>query len=838
MELIRICPKLYNNLDDTPTSVLYEFKQYPFELDHFQKYGFESIVRGNHTLITAHTGAGKTLPAEFAIKHFVSQGKRVVYTSPIKSLSNQKFHELSKKFPEISFGLLTGDIKTNPEGDCVIMTAEILRNVLFRKDNDDTNNDKVHFELDLNELGCIIMDEVHYINDEHRGNVWEETIMYTPPHTQLLMLSATIDKADTFAKWVSQTTNKVVWVAGTEKRVVPLTHQVYLTLPDSAYEKRINDKSLEQLCRNYDGSFHTFKTSHSSDFNDNVFNDVEKIKSCIFKNNIRVTPELVMNRVVKKLKKEGKIPAICFVFSRKRAYKMANMITTSLFNSDNPEEATKSSTAEKACRGILMRLPNWKEFINTDEYQSIVSLLEKGIAVHHSGVLPVFREMIELLFSEGYIKLLFATETFAVGVNMPTKTVLFTDMKKFSGGDFRYMLGHEYAQMAGRAGRRGLDKEGFVVHLCNLFETPYKEQYKHILKGTPQTLNSKYIVDVDTVLRILQSYPDGLTIEDVQKFTKTSMRNTEILNELHYIESKKIEIEDNIKLYDIEEINDLRSRVDTYNDLTTKVKRGKNHKKRKQAERELNQFMLQYSNIENNKKRVQDFDSLQISLLEVNTKYELKQRTLDDAVNTTLDMLDNNNVVEKKLDRWYLTDIGRFSAFIQELPSVPTATLINDGIMNELNDIEVISLIACLSDTRLTIEDVCNYDTPIIPGYIEDTLIEFNDAYNKWEDLNATVLGVRNERNIPELVVQKHIYTIIHRWILSQDEVSTKSVFDIWKSYNLLTGDFVKKLLNIVNHCNELTTAFQEHDMDFVSKLSKVEEHLLKDIVTNTSLYV
>ena len=181
-------------------SILKEQKNYSFELDHFQKYAIKSINENKHVLITAHTGSGKTLPAEYAIEKFCKQGKKVIYTAPIKSLSNQKFNEFTQKFPNISFGILTGDIKFNPEADCLIMTKEILRNTLFQQNSVNNDSSLLNFSINMKEeLGCIIFDEVHYINDEHRGKVWEESIMLIPNNVLMVMLSATIDKVEVFA---------------------------------------------------------------------------------------------------------------------------------------------------------------------------------------------------------------------------------------------------------------------------------------------------------------------------------------------------------------------------------------------------------------------------------------------------------------------------------------------------------------------------------------------------------------------------------------------------------------------------------------------------------------
>ena len=216
------------------------FDKFPFPLSDFQKYAIKAIVENNHILVTAHTGSGKTLPAEFAIQYFAKIGKKVIYTSPIKALSNQKYYEFTKKFPSISFGLFTGDIKTNPDADVLIMTTEILRNTLLQKTVDgqvDCTTIPLQFEMNFqSELAAVVFDEIHYINDQDRGKVWEETIMFLPNHVQMIMLSATIDKSDIFAQWIEDVkTNeehqKKVYLAPTNHRVVPLKHYFYTSVP-------------------------------------------------------------------------------------------------------------------------------------------------------------------------------------------------------------------------------------------------------------------------------------------------------------------------------------------------------------------------------------------------------------------------------------------------------------------------------------------------------------------------------------------------------------------------------------------------------------------------------
>ena len=216
--MVRTCDAQYSHDSATYDTI---FSSYPFELSDFQKYAIQAIEEGKHILITAHTGSGKTLSAEYAIQKFCRGGKKVIYTSPIKSLSNQKFHEFGQKFPDIDFGILTGDVKFNPEADCLIMTTEILRNTLFQKQMLDTETLhetqlSLHFEMDIHqELACVIFDEIHYINDRDRGKVWEETIMMLPDHVLLVMLSATMDRAIAFAKWIEDIKKREVWWAPT-----------------------------------------------------------------------------------------------------------------------------------------------------------------------------------------------------------------------------------------------------------------------------------------------------------------------------------------------------------------------------------------------------------------------------------------------------------------------------------------------------------------------------------------------------------------------------------------------------------------------------------------------
>ena len=485
------------------------FDEYPFELSDFQKWAIKGIHENKNVLITAHTGSGKTLPAENAIKHFVEKGKKVIYCSPLKALSNEKFNDFQNKYTNISFGILTGDIKYNPDADVLIMTTEILRNNLFQMKEKDENNKSsitLDFEMDINnELGCVIYDEIHYINDVDRGHVWEESIMILPESCQIMGLSATIQNPEKLCNLMSRSNNRDVFLCTNKNRVVPLIHHLYYTIPESA-KKKISDKTLQLI---EDTINKPIVLKEKGKFNDNAVHHISKIDKALFQyKKINSNKYFIMNNMVKYLKENDLLPGIVFVFSRKQCYEYARKITIPLFE----DNQSKALLIQKECKSILVeKLPNWKEYTELKEYKDLLRLLEKGIAVHHSGVTPIFREMIEILFKRKYIRLLFATETFAVGINMPTRSVVFTCLKKYTNNGYRYLFPHEYTQMAGRAGRRGIDTVGYVFHLNNFFvnrNTVDIDNYRHIVTGNSQEIRSKITISPTMILKYIYTTDD------------------------------------------------------------------------------------------------------------------------------------------------------------------------------------------------------------------------------------------------------------------------------------------------------------------------------------------
>ena len=826
--MVKICDTKYPS---EHTKYNDKFSEYPFELDHFQKYAIEGIEEGKHVLVTAHTGSGKTLPGEHAIKKFCEEGKKVIYTSPIKSLSNQKYYEFTEKFPEISFGILTGDVKFNPEADCLIMTTEILRNTLFQKeamDNDKETEYNLHFDMDIrNELACVIFDEVHYINDADRGKVWEETIMKMPKHVQMVMLSATIDRSESFASWIETIKEREVWISSTNIRVVPLIHYTYYQFNQQTY-KKTTDKKMKLLMENIDSKIKPIKIKHE-DIN---FENVDTMDKCDYhlkKNRLFVTHKHVFNKIIPKLKENNMLPAICFVFSRKKVEEYAEYIEQSLFNED---ESHFTSLIEKECKNVLRKLPNHNEYINMPEFVQMIKLLEKGIAIHHSGILPILREMVELLFSKGYIKLLFATETFAVGINMPTKTVLFTSLKKFDGSNMRYLLPHEYTQMAGRAGRRGLDPVGHVIHLNNMFEIPSGHEYKHVLCGTAQALVSKFKIHFNIILKLISTQST-----DFDSFIGKSMMGDEINKDIDVMKSILDELKTNANEFmetmklmstDIEELKE-------YHNLKNNLTMVK-PKKRKAIQRQL-------LNIEQSVKSFKTDYQQYLEYLEIKSEINKNERNIEEAngyinwkINDILKILtEYGYTILNGENKYGFTVKGLVANSIQEVNGICFAELITNKVFENILPEQFASILA--SFTNIRVKDDYKRYTSSYDEYC-DSLINYKikDTFNKYYDIELRETKCINNQDYDIIYdINQEVYD----WCLAKNEEECKVIIGKLYEKEIFVGEFVKALMKINNICSELEkTCDLIGDIKFKSMLSKIPVMTLKYIATNQSLYI
>ena len=796
-----------------------------FKLSEFQEKAIAAIKADKHVLITAHTGSGKTLPAEHAIKHFVETKKqRVIYTAPIKALSNQKFSEFQQKFPTISFGILTGDIKFNPEADVLIMTTEILRNTLYLKKQTSTSTACLDFDMDFErELGCVIFDEVHYVNDASRGHIWEETLLLLPKSCLYVMLSATIDNPQRFCDWIETNTHRSVVLTGTTERVVPLNHYMYYVTPDSfkapdtikSLTNSVTDKLLEIKTKQYDSTH---------------YNNLLKLNTYLTKNKISVSNKFVLNKLVNSLKLQNKLPAICFVFSRKNCEYYAASIENSLFTED---DAILDNTIDTECRNVIAKLPNYKEYLELPEYINCVKLLKKGIAYHHSGVAPIIREMVESVFAKGYIKLLFATETFAVGINMPTRTVIFTDISKYDGNSTRFLLSHEYTQMAGRAGRRGLDTVGYVIHCMNMYEViPSDTELRIILNGKPQKLVSKFKVHYNMLLNTINT---GYNVNDIVEYIKSSMTNLEMYDEQQRLNNEISQMQDVVAAQQQHCFASGYDTVKQFSDLQQQLKMATN-KKRKQIERQLKSMETKtlIQDVETYSKFIDEREQLD----NLYRKLDNVEQYVFNQTKTTLNVLAEKEFLTKNsADSYTLTEKGNIAITIQEMHSLVFADLFKqtEGL-KQLNIIEIIQLLSCFTNVTVIEKHKTLLSETEITDNLFNSIKETERLYDHYYDIEAKY-GIEAGC---EYVLHYELIEYIKQWCESETELESRIVFyRMENEKGIFLGEFIKAVLKIVTFVNEIRNLSKQLNyLETYEKLQTVETLLLKFVVTNQSLYL
>ena len=492
---------------------------WPFELDTFQKQAVWHLENNDSVFVAAHTSAGKTVVAEYAIALSKKHMTRTIYTSPIKALSNQKFRDFKDTFEDV--GLVTGDIQINSSATCLIMTTEILRSMLY-------NGSDI-----IRDLEYVIFDEVHYINDRDRGVVWEEVIILLPDHVNIIMLSATVPNTLEFADWVGRTKKRMIYVISTLKRPVPLEHFLYTGKDGKTRDEifLLQEASGVFLEAGHRKAELAKKACESK--NKQQFGGTKKVTKD------RVTPQQEKNiwlTLVDHLKRKDKLPVVAFTLSRNRCDTNATMLTsldltTSMEKSDIHHFISK----------CVLRLKNVDRQL--PQVIQLTDMLKRGIGVHHSGVLPLLKEVVEMLFQRGWVKLLFATETFAMGVNMPARTVVFDSIRKHDGKEFRTLLPAEYIQMAGRAGRRGLDTTGTVIILCKN-EVHAVSELHRMMKGKPMKLASEFRLTYSMILNLLRV--ERLRVEDMmmRSFSEADRHRKEkgLKSRLDELKKKKVNL--------------------------------------------------------------------------------------------------------------------------------------------------------------------------------------------------------------------------------------------------------------------------------------------------------
>ncbi|CAN9441501.1 unnamed protein product [Alternaria alternata] len=453
-------------------------RTWPFTLDPFQQVSIASIQRNESVLVSAHTSAGKTVVAEYAIAQCLKNNQRVIYTSPIKALSNQKYREFMAEFGDV--GLMTGDVTINPTATCLVMTTEILRSMLYRGS-----------EI-MREVAWVVFDEVHYLRDKSRGVVWEETIILLPDKVRYVFLSATIPNAMQFAEWITKTHSQPCHVVYTDFRPTPLQHYFFPAGAEGIHLV-VDEKGVFRE-ENFQKAMSSIADKGGSEAKD--FMAKRKGKGKDKKTNTGGNKDQTdIYKIVKMIMIKSYNPVIVFSFSKRECENYALSMSSLAFNDDS-EKAMVTKVFNSAIEMLS------EEDRQLPQIQHILPLLRRGIGVHHSGLLPILKETIEILFQEGLIKVLFATETFSIGLNMPAKTVVFTSVRKFDGVSQRWVTPSEFIQMSGRAGRRGLDDRGIVIMMIG--EQMEPAVAKEIVRGQQDNLNSAFHLGYNMILNLMR----------------------------------------------------------------------------------------------------------------------------------------------------------------------------------------------------------------------------------------------------------------------------------------------------------------------------------------------
>ena len=537
--------------------------------------------------------------------------------------------------------------------------------------------------------------------------------------------------------------------------------------------------------------------------------------------------------------------------------KYAHEVTTNLLEDDSKVPYI----IERETQNILRKMPNYDEIINLPEYKSLIVLLQKGVAIHHSGILPVLREVVELLFAQGYIKLLFATETFAVGLNMPTKTVIFTSLFKYTSSGERYLYSHEYTQMAGRAGRRGIDTEGHVIHLCNMFHNyfPNYSTYKNIIGGVPQTLKSKFKMNYGLTIQLLKAFDDGNIISNSENFVKSSMMYETLQKRIDVNETELGIIGDNVtddsKNIDAEatehteDTNENIELCKLYDELLQELQNTSGNKKKKLYKKQnelLTNIKIKIPHFNetfmmNTLKNYKENKKIQAQQCDKQNEIHNMKKYVENKFKVLLDVLSKEGIIQNEDNK--LTMKGHICSYLNEINPLLMGALLNEDleckmiISISLN--EFLGFLSCFNPIKVNDAyrtyniSSCKHKSLGLQQLV-NSINETQTKYLAYETDNRFVTGEFSE----ELTFDLVDYVI--DWANANDECTCQEILDrLAKEKELFVGDFSKVLLKIYNIINELKNVYEYmQNIEMLNYLQNASEKLLKYVVTNQSLYI
>ncbi len=787
---------------------------YTFPLDPFQQHAMKAICSEENVLVTAKTGSGKTLVGEVQIAYSLRKGKRVFYTTPIKSLSNQKFNDLKKQFGSV--GIMTGDIKFCPNANVVIMTTEILRNLLFKKDST-TKSIGLTAEISCEDLDAVIFDECHYINDRDRGHVWEEIMILLPPEVKMVMLSATLDHPEYFAEWLGELKQRPINLISTEYRIVPLTHTLW-----------------------YDQQFHTLMDAKNI-YNDRVYKEwlgwrlnkekahdkfQQKVKDAraggqegAISGKVRPATFLhQMNELIVSLEQKELLPALFFVLSRKDCEKYAQRVESTLITSSEKAEVVHIWNYHlRNHKASLEKLP---------QYHALRDLVDKGIAYHHSGLVPMLKEIIEILFSKGFIKVLFATETFAVGINMPTKTAVFVGVKKYDElcQDMRVLTTAEYLQMAGRAGRRGLDTMGTVIYLPD--RNPIEpHEMRAMMCGGRAEVTSRMEFDYDFILKTIQS-GNRTWLDILEKSYWRRQRQVQ----MDEIRAEQLKLRARLQQIQLssEDMEVVQQKVDLEQQIASLT-----NARRKKAELQLMRWKDENRGVkwEHALKAYDEAQSINRNLSRFDRDLEILSDTSSD-VERKIKVLEQAGFLKpiedpKAHTKDSLTTVGVLATELNESDALLISQFYLTARAKELAPEELLCILAgCIMDGKMGSE--ASLSEIKVPQAVKDGFYDLTDI---WDNLRKVELV----QNSAQSKWNMSISWIGPMW----DWINGDAVATICQTYGIYEGNLIRSVLKLQNMLDEWRSmaAYCEHT-DTMDKFRDAHQLLVREAVIQDSLYL
>lgn len=782
---------------------------YSFPLDSFQMHTID-IVRKNepyNIIITAPTGAGKSLPAEFIIQYNYSLGKRTIFASPVKALSNQKLFDFKNKFPHISFGLITGDYKSNPFADCIIMTTEILLNAINKQ------SDSSVLDIDLSNVHTVIFDEAHMINNIERGKVWEQCFIKLNININQVLLSATLGNPEALATCINKHNKHKTYILIHNDRPVPLHFSVYYTLNESVCKKLREKHNVDAL-----NKLIPLMNTNNKIFSDTYYQTVTTINDIVEKLKINTISQVaIVLNMIKFLTDNNMTPCLFFILSKNKILQLVEYCSTIFLTTSNEQIIIRDKFDMYLHKSNVARIDYESSLI----VQTVKAYAIKGYAYHHSGLLPILKEIVELLYGEGLIKVLFATETFSVGLNMPTKTVIFCSLSKYDG-QRRYLDSAEFIQMAGRAGRRGLDDIGHVIILPQFDLAPTLNgelprnknkmltcsEVRNIFTGKPLSIISKYNIDPIYVLR-------NMIMEiDI---------SSEIKSSLWFFQQSSNMQKNEQKLNDLKQI----LKEERFNVLTN-----------------FDQELAQYHSIINSTFKLKNQDKLisdlRLKIPQLNKTYELWKQSNDvkcEVEALEYDATVHNNIVFDYIQYcqdflfehgfieidYTITILGKLANALgsEGNPLLIAKMMMNENIMS-LTHIKLASLFAMFCVDR-------NMD------YISTDLL-LRNGFEMTDEINTIFID-----NMAELrLTIDSTWTIGQNYMdIAQDWMNNMPLHELINKYDIFEGDFVKNMLKLDKIIERvISTAIEFNMISIADTLQTIKPLIVKGVVCQESIYL